>query len=363
MQPYIAFDSHKHYTLAGVESKDGRTVRETKIAHERGAIREFLAGIEPGTPVAVEAMGSWYWIVDEIEEAGCLPRLVHPRKARLMMGMINKSDKLDVRGMNRLQRNGTLPAVWIPPKELRDVRDLLRTRLVFVRQRTGLKNRFHATLAKYALKVDASDIFAPGCRAELERQMEFLPEQTYFCAREELDWIDHFGEEIAWFVGRIGQVFETTAEVELLDTLPGVGFILAVTIWLEVGSVGRFPSHEKLAAYSGTVPRLHQSGGRRRDGRTRPDVNRFLKWAYVEAANASVIHRKKRPHRHVSRLYERIRARRGHPKAAVAVARHLAEATWWMLTRKERYREPSRKPVSSTQARARLLHERTTLGD
>jgi hypothetical protein len=60
-----------------------------------------------------------------------------------------------------------------------------------------------------------------------------------------------------------------------------------------------------------TVPRLHQSGGRRRDGRTRPDVNRFLKWACVEAANASVIHRKKRPHRHVSRPYERVRAGRG----------------------------------------------------
>ena len=65
--------------------------------------------------MAVEATGNWYWIVDEIEEARLRPLLVHPRKVRLMMGMINKTDKLDVHGFNRLQRAGTLPTVWIRP--------------------------------------------------------------------------------------------------------------------------------------------------------------------------------------------------------------------------------------------------------
>jgi hypothetical protein len=62
--------------------------------------------------VAVETIGNWYWIVDEIEAAGCLPRLVHARKAKLMMGELNKTDKLDVRGLNRLQQAGPLPTVW-----------------------------------------------------------------------------------------------------------------------------------------------------------------------------------------------------------------------------------------------------------
>src|SRR5207245_1927359 len=71
----------------------------------------------PGDPgeVAVETIGNWYWIVDEIEAAGCVPKLVHARKAKLMMGEINKTDKLDARGLNRLQQAGTLPTVWIPP--------------------------------------------------------------------------------------------------------------------------------------------------------------------------------------------------------------------------------------------------------
>jgi transposase len=148
---YIAFDAHKHYTLASVVGPDGQLVREERVEHDRGALRHFLDRCEQGSPVAVETVGNWYWIVDEIEAAGCRPKLVHARKAKLMMGMINKTDKLDARGLNQLQRNGTLPTVWIPPGELRDQRDLPRTRMVLVRQRTRLKNRIHATLAKYAL--------------------------------------------------------------------------------------------------------------------------------------------------------------------------------------------------------------------
>ena len=90
---YIAFDAHKHYTLASVARPDGQLVREQRLPHERGALQQFLARCEPGSPVAVETIGNWYWIVDEIEAAGCVPKLVHARKAKLMMGEINKTDR------------------------------------------------------------------------------------------------------------------------------------------------------------------------------------------------------------------------------------------------------------------------------
>ena len=92
---YIAFDAHKRYTLASVVRPDGQLVREQRIAHERGALQQFLERCEQGSPVAVETIGNWYWIVDEIEAAGCVPKLVHARKAKLMMGEINKTDRLD----------------------------------------------------------------------------------------------------------------------------------------------------------------------------------------------------------------------------------------------------------------------------
>src|SRR5215813_875207 len=188
---YIAFDAHKHYTLASVARPDGRLVRERRLAHERGVLQQFLAHCEPGSPVALETVGNWYWIVDEIERAGCLPKLVHARKAKLMMGQINKTDKLDARGLNRLQRNGTLPTVWIPSGELRDQRDLPRTRMVLVRQRTQLKNRIHATLAKYALHhLEVSDLFGVRGRALLRERLDCLPSHTAYASRQLLDQVE-----------------------------------------------------------------------------------------------------------------------------------------------------------------------------
>ena len=338
---YIAFDAHRHYTLALVETPDGRIVDEERIPHARGALRRFLGRCEPGSPIALEALGNWYWIVDEIEEAGCVPRLVHSRKAKLMLGMINKTDTLDARGLNRLQRAGTLPTVWIPPGQLRDWRDLPRSRMVLVRQRTQLKNRIHATLAKYALPVqEVSDLFGRQGRAWLREQLGALPPQTAFATAQLLEQVEALDRQVRLFEHQMGAVFEVTPEIALAMTLPGVGFILAVVIVLEVGDVARFASPEKLAAYAGTVPRVQASGGKVRYGRLRPDVNHYLKWAFVEAANAICRLRRHYPERHVSRLYERVARRKGHQKAIGAVARHLAEAMYWVLTKREPYHDP-----------------------
>jgi transposase len=338
---YIAFDAHKRYTLASVARSDGGLVREQRIPHERGALQQFLERCEHGSPVAVETIGNWYWIVDEIEAAGCVPKLVHARKAKLMMGEINKTDKLDARGLNRLQRAGTLPTVWIPPGELRDQRDLPRTRMVLVRQRTQLKNRIHATLAKYALHdIEVSDLFGVRGRALLRQRLDRLPPHTAYATQQLLEQVESLDRQVRGFEQRIQAVFKPTPAIQWLLTLPGVGLTLAVVIALEVGDVARFATAEKLAGYAGTTPRVHASGGKTRFGPLRPDVNRYLKWAFVEAANAICLTRGRAPHRHVSRLYERLARRKGHAKAIGAVARHLAEATYWILSKGEGYRDP-----------------------
>jgi transposase len=122
---------------------------------------------------------------------------------------------------------------------------------------------------------------------------------------------------------------------------------------LEVGSVDRFPAASHLASYSGTVPKVKSSGGKQRHGRMIKQANNYLKWAFIEAANVVVM--KRRHHlwrrKHVSMLYERTRRRKGHAVAVGAVARHLAEATFWVLTKAEPYRDPVK--VSPRQGQAR----------
>ena len=342
MSEYIAFDSHKRYTWVDREDHSTRKNSCHRLEHAPGAVREYLNGCEPGTPVAVEATGNWYWIIDEIEQAGLQPRLVHPRKAKLMMGLTNKTDKLDAQGLNRLQRNGTLPTVWIPPGPLRDLRELTRTRLVLVAQRTRLKNRLSATLAKYGTPAsECSDPYGKRGRAELEKHLEGLPEQTRWVSGQLLAQLDFVSAQVKQLEQRLQELVEVTPEMQWLLTLPGVGVILAATIALEIGEVERFPSAMHLASYSGTTPRVHASGGKVRYGPLRADVNRYLKWAFAEAANSVAVNHLRCPERHVSQLYRRLRQKKGHPKAIGAVARHLAEAAFHVLRGKQMYQDPS----------------------
>lgn len=326
---YIAFDVHKHYTWAVVEN-------------ERGSLREFLKGCEPASPLAVETVENWYWVVDEIEAAGLKPKLAHAGKAKLMMGLMNKTDKLDARGLKRLQRVGTLPTVWIPPGELRDARDLPRKRMLLMWQRIQLKNSIHATLVKYALTVvEMSDLFGVQGRRALANQIPKLPPQTRYTTQALLAQLDSLERQIQALEKRMYEMFEPTAETQLLQTLPGVGFILAIVIELEVGRVDRFPGPEHLVSYAGQTPGVHEFGGKTRYGKTRPEVNQYLKWAYTEAANVVTIHRLRFPHRHASSLYDRVTRSRGNQKAVRAVGRHLAEATYWVLKKRKPYCKPA----------------------
>lgn len=341
MGEYIAFDAHKRYTW--VDRADHSTGKSQgyRLEHAPGAVRRYLSACAAGTPVAVEATGNWYWIVEEIEQAGLQPLLVHPWKAKLLMGLTNKTDKLDAQGLNRLQRNGTLPTVWIPPGPLRDLRELTRTRLVLTAQRTRLKNRLTATLAKYGVPASAySDAYGQRGRAELEQNLARLPEQTRWVSGQLLAQLDFVAAQVRQLEQRLEELVEVSAEMQWLMTLPGVGVLLAATIALEIGAVQRFPSAMHLASYAGTTPRVHASGGKVRYGGLRNDVNRYLKWAFAEAANSVAVNHTRCADRHVSQLYQRLRLRKGHAKAIGAVARHLAEAAFHVLRGKEMYRDP-----------------------
>jgi len=351
----VGCDAHKRYSVFAVRDADGALVKENRVNHERGAIQAFLSRFPQGTPVALESVGNWYWIVDEIEAAGCIPKLAHPAKAKVMMGNVHKTDKLDAAGLATLEHLGSLPTVWIAPGEIRDERELPRTRMAFAKLRAALKNRIHSALAKYALSLDAaSDLFAPKWRPQLLQLLQRLPPETCRCVEQELELIDQIQAHICKLEGRIRDRTQLTPSMQLLKSLPGIGDILAIVIDRELGSIHRFPSNVHFASYSGVVPRVTSSGGKYRYGRMVKQANNYLKWAFIEAANAVVRqrHHPRWQQKHVCQLYERTRRRKGHAVAVGAVARHLAEATFWVLTKSEPYQEPRKVSHKQGQARA-----------
>ena len=347
----VGCDAHKHYSLFAVLDHRGKPVEQTRVNHVPGAIRAFVSRFPPGTPVALETVGNWYWIVDEIEQAGCVPLLAHAQMAKKMMGHVHKTDKLDAQGLAILQHLGSLPTVWIAPGEIRDERELPRTRMALSKVRTMLKNRMHSTLAKYALSLDTqSDIYAPKWRPQLLELICSLPDETRRCMRQELELLDQVQEQIHRLEARILERVQVTPTIQLIQSVPGPAKILAIVIDREVGSIDRFPSPACFASYAGLVPRVRASGGKVHYGRMIKQANNYLKWAFIEAANV-VVRQRHHPawqSKHVVQIYERTRQRKGHSVAVGAVARYLAEATYWILKKDEPYREPlSRQPAGS----------------
>jgi transposase len=341
MDNYTGCDAHKKYSVFVSMNERGQCSPAFRVEHTREDLRAFLASLPPGSPIAIETIGNWYWLIDEMEQAGHHPKLAHARDAKRLMGKLNKTDKLDAKGLATLLRNGTLPEVWIPPGELRDQRELPRLRITLGRTRTQLKNRIHAAFAKYGIQFgEIQDVFGGRGRQVLERRLKELPSETHRAVRQELELLDQVQDHLDEVEERIRRVVQQTPSMQRLKTLPGVGDILAVVLALELGDVQRFADAEHLASYGGTTPRIDQTGGHVRYGPTRPDVNRYVKWALVEAANVVVLNQEPWAEKHVVRLYQRLRKHKGHAKAVVAVARHLAEAAYWVLKKDEPYREP-----------------------
>lgn len=349
MEKYIGCDSHQRYSVFVTMDEKGEAEVPVRIEHAHGELKKFLQTLPAGAPVAVEASGGWYWFVDALEEAGLEPHLANPLEAKKQMPGRKKTDKLDARGLATLLRVGTLPEVWIPPAKLRDLRGLLRTRLAMRRQTTFLKNRIHAALRRYGLREDAwRDLFSKQARPSLLRYIYSLPAQTSYATTQEYQILSQTELHIDRLEVRIREAICKVGWVRLLKTMPGVGDILGATIYLEIGDVKRFATAAHLAAYAGLVPSVHSSGGKTHLGPTSQQANHYLKWAFVEAANATVLHRDKYSDQHVGQLYRRLKERKCHGKAATAVARHLAESSWWILHKKQEYRAPHAAAMSSS---------------
>ena len=356
---YIGCDVHREYSVIRVMDERGTLGPSMRVKHSGGELERLLQSFPPGSPVAVETSGSAMWALGIVEAAGLEPHLAHALEVKKRIAGAFQTDESDAAGLAMLLRNGTLPEVWIASPNVRDLRGLVRSRLAIRRYQTAFKNRIHGVLNQYGLKnlveeeedIEVRDWFSVKAHAQLMRAIESLPSASREALRQEYILVRELELKIKSLETAIKARTGKLGWMRLLQTLPGVGPILGATIWLEIGDVRRFSTAQHLAAYAGLVPRVQSSGGRTWRGPVSKSCNQYLKWAFVEAANTVVRFQKKweEKHPHAVRLYRRVKATtKISGKAKVAVGRHLAEASWWVLTRKQGYREPTSVKVTSS---------------
>jgi transposase len=290
----------------------------------------------------IESMNGARFVHDTLEEHGWEVLIADAQKVKGLAPLACKTDRIDAWVLAELSRRDLVPEIWLPTPGVRAERERARFRLHLVRHRTGLKNRVHATLLAFGKPCVASDLFGAGGRRLLDRLEVPAPWAGTLAAAVQL--IDDLDERVAGCERELRRLGADHPYVPLLMTAPGIAWVLGYTIAAEVGDIGRFPSPKKLCGYTGLCPRVYQSGDRDHRGPLAKNGPKYLRWALIEAATHAARHPCYRDHYQATR--RRLGKQRGPKVARVQVARKLAEAIWYMLTRQQPF-VPARPPAKA----------------
>jgi len=316
----VGLDLHMKTIQGTIMRMNGEIVKQEKFRTDKESLRRFLEGVPEGCKVALESLGfCWPWI-DFIEELGCEPLLANPLKVKMRAEDV-KTDKVDSELLANLTRMDWLPTCYVPSAELRWLRSLVRHRAFRVKMSTAVKNRSWSEFRKrdIGLSVDLStrkgrDLAAALGVFEILQNMDLL------------EVVERQTNEVErMLMGRYGQV----KPIQLLMTIPGIGFLTALTLYAEICDIKRFPNPEKLAHYAGLVPRVHQSADHTRLGKE-TKANKWLKWIMVEVA---WLHIRYCPDGRLAKVFEdACRRKRDRRKAIKIVARKLVNVVWAVWT-------------------------------
>lgn len=287
MPLYAAIDLHSNNSVLCVLDEADRIVFSKRLPNDLATIEKALLAC-PGeiVGVAIESTYNWYWLVDGLQDAGLTVHLVNTCAVKQYDGLKHSGDFEDARHLAHLLRLGILPTGYIYPKEERALRDLLRKRGQLVRQRTS------QILSMQNLT--ARNLGAHASGNEIKRwtdqdiaAMPMLPSQrlALMTNRAVMDCLD---EQVKRLESAILSQARGRADYQALNTVPGIGKALALTIALESGDMNRFASPGNFASYARTVDSRRESNGKKKGSGNTKCGNRHLAWAFIEAAHFAV---------------------------------------------------------------------------
>ena len=327
MELYCGLDLHANNTYAGMIDRDGKRVTKARLDNRTDLIGRFLEPYKENlAAIVVESTYNWYWLVDFLMDQGHNVHLANPAAIQKYSGLKHSDDSHDAFWLADMCRLGILPEGYIYPKQDRPVRDLLRKRGHLVKIRTSLVTSVQMIISRNCgVKLSAADIKA----LREDRIAPFLVSQDELSLAGAVskETIDFLSDKIRTIERQVQRRVRLRPPYPLLQTIPGVGLILALTIMLETGPIERFRRVGNYASYARTVSSQWTSNGKRKGKGNAKNGNRYLAWAFSEAAELS------RRHDATARAYYDRKARNTNFMVAAhtALARKLARAAYYIM--------------------------------
>ena len=278
--------------------------------------------------MVVESTFNWYWLVDGLQAAGYKVHLANTTAIKKYDGLKHSGDETDARHLAHLLRLGILPTGTILPPEQRTVRDLARKRMQLVRSRTAhILAVENITARQLGMRISSNQV--KQLTAEAVDQMP-LSADVALAIKANVAVITTLSAQIDLLEKRLQESVGARAEYGILTSAPGIGQVLATTILLETGPIERFADAGNFASYARCVDSRHTSNGKKKGEGNTKNGNKYLAWAFVEAANFALRYCPEAKH-----FYERKKARTNNVVAIKALAHKLARACFHMLKEKK----------------------------
>lgn len=325
METYAGIDLHSSNNYLGVINEEDKVLFGKKMPND---LNKTLMALDPFKEslkgVVVESTYNWYWLVDGLQENGYKVHLANPSAIKQYEGLKHTDDKWDALWLGNMLRLGILPEGYIYPKENRPLRDMLRRRILFVRQRTAnilslqsmitrnLGTRMSGNAIKKLNPSDAENLFDDA--------------NLVFMAQNNIEIIHFLKKTIYKIENKILKEAKLKKEFDLLLTIPGIGKILALTIMMEVGDIRRFPDVGNYSSYCRCVKSQRLSNGKKKGENNSKNGNKYLSWAYVEAANFI-----RRYCINAQRFHQRKTAKRNQIVATKALGNKVARASYFVM--------------------------------
>jgi transposase len=310
----------------------GKIISSYEIKNSRESLQELAESLSADDQVALEATGHWMYLYEQLESSGAELILSHPQATKAIASARLKNDKVDSRMLAHLLRTNLLPRSYIPPREVRDLRELLRLRGSLLRMRSTVKTRLRSILLKTGHDYSGYDILGKSGReycGSLEVRECYRIGLDRWCSEGE-----HLDRQLKELDRHLGSLAKSNPEAELLMTIPGIGLYSALLILAEIGEISRFKYSDQLVSWAGLAPRVDRSSTKVYRGPITKKGSKYLRWILIEDTYHAI-----KLSRRFQQKYESVKSRRGPQKARVAVAALMLRCIHWMLTHKEPFKD------------------------
>jgi len=322
---FCGIDLHSNNSVVVVIDETDRTLYQQRMANDLVQITQALERFrEELEGIVVEATFNWYWLVDGLKAAGYEVRLANPAAIKKYDGLKYSGDSADARYLTHLLRLKLLREGYICPRELRAVRDLARKRLQLVRDRTAqILSIENVTAREQGARLSSKVV--KQLTKEQVASLGFLPDVT-MAIEANLSVIETLQAQIELLEKRLRERVKLQPEYYLLQSVPGIGDILATTIMLEAGTIERFAKVGNFSSYCRCVSSRWESNAKKKGEGNRKNGNQYLAWAFMEAANFAI-----RFCAEAKQFYERKKRKTNRIVALKALAHKLARACYYIL--------------------------------